>query len=402
MAVFSYRAIDPSGKVVRGTMPAINEMELEGRLRNNGLEVIETSPHKSTGGRLTRSVPRKELIGLCFHMEQTLRGGVMVTEALEDLVEGIVDPRFRDVIAVVLESVREGSSLSAALSEFPAIFDQVFVGLVGAGEASGKLSEAFAKLGANLRWADELTAQIKKMMMYPAFTLVVLIGVTLFMMLYLVPQLTGFIKQTTGGVIPLNTRVLMWVSETMVAHWPWLFGVPVALTVAGLVALARAGERVRLRIDRLKLRVPVVGKVMERVILARFASLLGMLYGAGVPVLQALDVCARAAGNRHVADAISRVSDEIVQGRGLTDAFRQVGLFPNLVLRMVKIGETTGELDKSLENVGYFYNRDIQESIGNVQAMVEPVMTVTLGLLLGWLMMAVLGPIYDLLGKMKV
>jgi type IV pilus assembly protein PilC len=402
MTVYAYRALDAAGKVVRGNLPATSERELEGRLRNGGLEVLEARPLSARRRGLRGRIARKELISLCFHMEQTLRGGLMVTDALEDLIGSTTDRRLRDTLSSVLESVREGASLSAALSEFPAAFDQVFVGMVAVGEASGQLSMAFAKLGAQLRWADELAAQVKKMMMYPAFTLTVLVGVTLFMMLYLVPQLAGFITQTTGGEIPLNTRILLGISREMVAHWPWLLATPVALAVITLLVLNYSGEALRRQVDAWLLRLPIVGTVLRRVILARFASLLGMLYGAGVPVLQALEVCARAAGNRHLGAGITRVAEEIVQGAPLTEAFRRVELFPSLVLRMVRIGELTGELDQSLSNVGYFYHRDIQEAIAKIQALVEPVMTITLGLLLGWLMMAVLGPIYDLLGKMKI
>ena len=145
-----------------------------------------------------------------------------------------------------------------------------------------------------------------------------------------------------------------------------------------------------------------IGGVLQKVVLARFSSLFAMLYAAGVPILDSLQVCQNAAGNRHVARAIAKVRDEIVSGCGISEAFARAKVFPNLVIRMVRVGEATGELDRSMENVSYFFNREIQETIGRIQAMIEPVLTMLLGLLLGWLMMSVLGPIYDLLGKLKV
>lgn len=406
MAIFEYRAVDAHGKISLGRMPAQNERELESRLRNNGLETISVTSMKDgtrTPGALgSRAVPRKELINFCFHMEQTLRGGVMLPDALGDLIEGVAHVAFRDTLTVILEAVREGAPLSKAMREFPGTFDEVFVGLVFAGETSGQLPESFARVGARLRWIDELNAQVKKMVTYPAFTLAVLIGVSLFMLIYLVPQLASFIREAAGGELPLQTKLLLGLSGSLHEYWYVYFATPIVLVIAGWLAFHSLGEKALLRLDRMVLRAPVVGGVIERIVLSRFTSLFGLMYASGIPVLQSLLVCRDAAGNRWIAAGIQRVHDEVVQGRPLTDAFEQVRMFPNLVLRMVRIGEATGELDKSLENVSYFFNREIQERIDRIQAMVEPALTVTLGLMLGWLMLAVLGPIYDILGKIKI
>lgn len=403
MAIFVYRAVDTSGRVSRGRMPALNERELEGRLRNSGLEVIAATELSVSRGGLTRGrIGRTELINFCFHMEQTLRGGVPLTESIADLLDGLAHRGFRDVLTVCLEAVREGAPLSVALATFPNTFDEVFIGLIRSGEESGRLPEAFARVGARLRWIDELSSQVKKMIAYPAFTILVLLAVTAFLLIYLVPQLSSFIREASGGELPLTTKVLLALSQFLVHGWPYVLAAPFVLALLGWIVYTRLGEASLMRLDRMKLKLPVVGGVIERIVLARFTSLLGTLYESGVPVLHALHVCRDAAGNRWVARGIDRVHDEIVQGQGLSDAFAAVGMFPTLVLRMVRIGEATGELDKSLVNVSYFYNREIQASIDRIQALVEPLLTVTLGLLLGWLMMAVLGPIYDLLGKIRL
>lgn len=403
MAIFDYRAVDANGKISLGRMPAQNERELENRLRNNGLETLSISTRRTDARGLgMRGVPRRELINFSFHMEQTLRGGVMLSDALSDLVDGVTHVAFRDVLTVILEAVREGSSLSKAMAEFPATFDAVFIGLAHAGEASGQLPEAFARIGARLRWIDELDGQVRKMVMYPAFTLAVLISVSLFMLIYLVPQLAGFIREMAGGELPLQTRVLLALSDALRAWWPLFIAAPILVVVSAWLAWRSLGEKALTRIDRTLLRLPVVGIVFENIVLSRFTSLFGLMYASGIPVLQSLEVCRNAAGNRWIAAGIERVREEVVQGRALTDAFAQVGLFPSLVLRMVKIGESTGELDKALANVAYFFNREIQERIDRIQALVEPALTVALGLMLGWLMLAVLGPIYDILGKIKI
>jgi type IV pilus assembly protein PilC len=401
MAVFVYRAIDVSGKLLLGKMPASNERELEARLKNSGLELISAKAHETRRLRFARGVPRKELISMCFHMEQTLRGGVQVTDALADLIEGVGHQRMRDCLSVVLEAVREGASLSKALGEFEDVFDEVFVGLIRAGEEAGTLPDAFAKLGAGLRWSDELSAQVGKMMLYPAFTILVLVGVTFFMMLFLVPQLAGFIKSAVGD-IPLQTKVLLAVSDLVVAHWGKLILAPFVLGAIAWTSFKMASEETKIKLDALKFRLPLVGSVIQKVALARFASLFGMLYASGVPILRGLEVCHHAAGNRYLQKALAEVRESVIGGATLSQAFERTKMFPQLVLRMIRIGEATGEINKSLDNVSYFYNREIQERIGKIQAMIEPMLTVSLGLLMGWLMLAVLGPIYDILGKLKI
>jgi type IV pilus assembly protein PilC len=402
MAVYVYRAVSSSGKLSSGRMPALNERELEARLRNAGLELISAKAQNGQRKAMGRGgVPRKELINLCFHLEQTLRGGVLLTDALADLVDGVDDRRMRDALSVVLEAVREGAPLSKALGEFPAIFDEIFVGLVAAGEEAGTLPESFRKLGEGLRWADELSSQITKMMLYPTFTIVVLIAVAMFMMLYLVPQLSGFIKSAVGE-LPPQTKLMLAISEFVVAHWGKMLLTPFVLAGSAWIFIATSGEETLRKLDRLKFKLPMVGSVMEKVALARFTSLFSMLYASGVPILKSLDVCKGAAGNRHLAAAIAGVQELIMGGKSLSQSFEISGLFPNLVMRMIRIGETTGDIDKSLNNVTYFYNREIQERIGKIQAMIEPMLTVSMGLLMGWLMMSVLGPVYDILGKLKI
>jgi type IV pilus assembly protein PilC len=401
MSVFSYRAINPSGKVLSGQMPANNERELEARLKNSGMELIDAKRQSAKRSLTGGAVPRKELINLCFHMEQTLRGGVLLTDAFADLIEGLEHQKMRDALSVILQSIRDGAPLSNALADFPDIFDDVFVGMVGAGEEAGALPEAFAKLGVGLRWRDELSSQVTKMMLYPCFTILVLFSVAFFMLLFLVPQLAGFIKSTLG-TIPLQTKVLLALSDFVVAHWGKIIVTPLFVVACLRAGFHWSSEATRTTLDRLKFRLPLVGSVIEKVALARFASLFGMLYASGVPILRCLEVCQAAAGNRHLAQGIHDVRERIVGGMGLSLAFEASALFPNLVLRMIRIGEATGEIDKSLENVGYFFNREIQERISKIQAMIEPMLTVALGVLLGWLMMAVLGPIYDILGKLKI
>jgi type IV pilus assembly protein PilC len=401
MTIYSYRAIDLNGKMLTGRMPAGNERELEARLKNGGMELINAKEQTSKKPIVGKSIPRKELINFCFHMEQNLRGGVLLTEALGDLIDGTDHQVMRDTLSVMLQAVGDGTSLSNALSNYPNLFDDVFIGLIHAGEEAGTLPDAFRKLGEGLRWSDELSSQLTKMMLYPAFTVVVLVGVAFFMLLFLLPQLAGFIKSAVGD-IPFQTRLLLSISDAVVGHWGKMLCAPFILALIIWILIRYSSQATQTNLDRLKFKIPAIGSVIEKVALARFTSLFGMLYASGVPILRSLEVCQGAAGNRYLAQGLALVQQRITDGMGLSSAFESVKIFPNLVLRMIKIGESTGEIDKSLLNASYFFNRDIQERISKIQAVIEPLLTVTLGLMLGWLMIAVLGPIYEILGKMKI
>lgn len=401
MGMFVYRAIDSKGTIHRGRMPAVSSRELEARLTNNGMELINARSVRSLSLFKPKLAPR-DLISFCLHMETTLIAGLMVTEALQDQVEGAEKGQFRDSISAILESVKEGTPLSLALASFPTLFSETFVGMVKSGEESGRLGEAFQKLGENLRWQEQLSAQLKKLIMYPAFTLTVLLAVTLFMLLYLVPQLADFIMSMSGGELPIQTWVLLKLSEFVQAHWAVLAMAPFLLVFLFVVLRRLGGAVARTQIDAIKLRLPVFGPILSKILLSRFCALFGMLYEAGVPIIQSIKVSRDAIGNRAMANAIDNAVSEMEQGKGITDAFASTKLFPNLMTRMIRIGETTGEVDKGLRNVSIFYNRDVEETISKVQATIEPALTLVLGVILAWLMMSVLGPIYDLLSKIGV
>jgi type IV pilus assembly protein PilC len=333
-------------------------------------------------------------------MEQLTRAGVPLLEGIADIRDSTDHPRFKEIIANVISNVEGGMLLSQAMAEHAEVFDVLFVNLVRAGETTGQLAEVFKNLTETLKWQDELAAQAKKILMYPAFVGTVVLGVTLFLMIYLVPQLVGFIKNM-GQEIPLHTRALIAVSNFFVHYWWLVIGLP-PLVFFSVTALARANPRVRYQLDDFKLKVWLIGPVLRRIILSRFANFFAMMYAAGIPILEALRVAEGISGNKVIEEAIQRAGSLISEGQGFTASFEQTGMFPRLVLRMLRIGETTGSLDGALLNVSYFYDREVKELIGQLQSMIEPIMTVVLGLILGWVMLSVLGPIYDTISKLKI
>ncbi len=400
MPLFTYKAVDASGKTVPGRTEAVNLFDLEQRLSRMGLDLINGAP-SSTRSRLIGGsrVSRQDIINFCFHLEQLATAGVPVMEGLVDLRDSVDNPRFREVVSGLIESIEGGRNLSGALAEYPEVFSKVFISLVRSGEQTGKLPEVLRSLSESLKWEDELAAQTKKLVMYPAFVGTVVLLVTFFLMVYLVPQMTGFIRNM-GQQIPLQTVILIAVSNFCVAYWWAILLAPFAAW-GGLKLAAARNPAVQFTIDRYKISMPLIGPILRKIILSRFASSFAMMYSSGITVLDAIRSCEEIVGNKPLEQALRTAGQQIAEGKNMTVAFSDLGLFPPLVIRMLRIGENTGALDTALLNVSYFYNREVREQIGKVQAMIEPALTLVLGAILGWVMLSVLGPVYDTISKMK-
>ena len=399
MPLFTYKAVDARGKNVMGRVEAVNLFDLEQRLARMELDLISGAPSRQKTRLLGGRIARQDLINFCFHLEQLASAGVPVMEGLVDLRESVENARFREVVSGVIESIEGGRSLSQALGEFPEVFSKVFVSLVRSGEQTGRLAEVLKSLTETLKWEDELAAQTKKIVMYPAFVGSVVVLVTFFLMIYLVPQMTAFIRNM-GQDIPLQTRILMAVSDVFVTYW-WAIAAAPFVAWAGLKVAARSNPAVEYAIDHYKISMPLIGPILRKIILSRFASSFAMMYSSGITVLDAIRSCEEIVGNKPLEQALRTAGQQIAEGKNLTAAFQELELFPPLVIRMLRIGENTGGLDRALLNVSYFYNREVREAIGKVQAMIEPILTVVLGAILGWVMLAVLGPVYDSISKMK-
>lgn len=399
MPIFSYKAMDNAGHTVRGEMEAINVIDLEMRLKRMELDFINGAParrHLALGGQ----IPVRERIHFCFHLEQLTRAGVPLIEALADLRDSTEHPRFREVIASVVESIEGGRTLSQALAEHSRVFDGVFCALVRAGEASGNLSDVLRELTESLKRQDELTSFTKKLLIYPSIVALVTVGAVFVAMIFVVPELSRLFR-STGQALPLQTQILVALSDFMVAWWPAvIFGA--AAGVVGLAMAIASNPRVAYRWDRTKLAAPLFGDVYRKIILSRFATLFAMMYTSGISIIDTVRVAQDVVGNRVVRNALERVEQLIAEGHNVTAAFSASGLFPPLVIRMLRVGEHTGSLEQALHNVGYFYDRDVRESIGRLQAALEPLLILILGALMLWVALSVLGPIYDVITKMKV
>ena len=401
MSYYRYKGVDARGRMKKGKMSASNGADLEIRLRKMGLELISYKINRSPGLRLPlRRVNKRDLILFCFHLEQTLRAGVSILESLQDLRDSADNPRLREVCASMLESIEGGKTLSEAMREFPDTFSEVFINLIRAGEQTGDLGSILDRLGANLKWQDEQASMAGKLIIYPVFTGTVISAVVFFLMTYLVPELLAFVR-TTGSELPAHTVLLITVSGGFTDYRYLILSAPLLLAILVVIGV-KTSPGFRLALDRFKLSAPLVGPVLEKLILARLSGLFAMMYTSGITVIDCISAAERSAGNLVIEKAMNSIGNAVADGKSLTDSFSASGLFPPLILRMIRVGETTGALALSLENVAYFYTRDVRESIGRLQSMIEPIMTLLLGAIIGWVMFSVLGPIYDLITDLGV
>jgi len=397
---YDYKAVDKTGQPARGSLEAVNEVDLELRLRRMGLDLItcrqvERRRSGFGGGKITRL----DLINFCFDIEQMSRSGIPMLEGLRDLRDTLENPRFREVLTVMTEDMEGGKLLSQCMAGHPDVFDGVFVSLVRAGEQTGRVAEVFQSLTESLKWQDELASQTKRLLIYPSMVLLVVTGVITFLLVYLVPQVVGLLK-TMQVELPLQTRALIFVSNIVVSYWPLVFGLPILCGVL-LATAVRRSPKVAYLWDHAKLHLPLTGAILQKIILARFTSFFALMYESGITVLDAIKTSEDIVGNRVIADGLMRAGQQIAAGEGLTETFQNLGLFPPLVIRMLRVGENTGAIDVSLRNVNYFYTRDVRESVDKALKTLEPTLTMGLGAALAFIMWAVLSPVYDLLGKVQ-
>ncbi len=402
MALFAYKSIDSRGRYQTGRLDAANENDLENKLARMGMDLVRAKFVQDKQGLFlsTNSIRRIDLINFCFHMEQLTRSGVSIIDGLVDLRDSVEQAAFRSVIAKIIEDIENGQKLSDAMASHPAVFDEMFVNLISAGEESGQLPDVFLSLNRMIKWQDELITTTKKLLIFPAFVGLAIVFVIGFLMLYLVPQLIAFIEGI-GSTLPFHTRLLIATSNFFVSYWYLFTVVPIVLTVI-IRILASVSHDIRYQIDSLKLRTWQIGPVLKKIILSRFANFFAMMYKAGIPVLQCIEITERIVGNVAIRNALSKAREDISEGQGVSISFQNTGLFPPLVVRMIRVGETTGQLDEALLNVSYFYDRDIKDSIDKVQALIQPTMTVVLGGILGWVMLSVMGPVYDSISNLNM
>lgn len=399
MLNYNYQAINEMGRRVKGELAAENELDLESRLKLLGLELVTSREQRSKKAGFLSRVRMQDMIVLCLHLEQLSRAGVPLLDSLADVRDATESAKLRDIMAGVYESVKNGELLSNALGRYPKVFDSVFTGLIRAGEKTGDLSGSYQHLIEHMKWTDDLRRKVKKATRYPIILLVVMSAVIGTLMTAVVPKLIKFIT-SQGFDIPIHTRALIVTSDALVNYWYIIFGIPLAIVIAIIVA-RKVSPAFAYKWDAFVLKLPILGKVSRKINLARFTHFFAVMFGSGIDILSSLEAAKDVVNNRVLKDSVAQVKQAVTEGSSMTNALRVSNHFPNLVVRMFKVGEDSGNMDEALENVNFFYNREVNDAVEGMVAMIQPILTGVMGGLIMWVVAAVFGPLYDSFSKMK-
>jgi general secretion pathway protein F len=402
MPVFAYRGLTSAGRSVQGVVDADSAKSARVRLRRDGIfptEVAEertAAPGGGAAGFSLRRGPRMSPADLALVSRQlsTLLGaGVPVVEALAAVGEQSDRPVVTQVLSHVRDQVTQGTPLADALGEYPATFPDLYVGMVRAGEAAGALDLVLERLATYTEAQTRLNAKLRNALAYPILMTVVSTGIIGFLLGFVVPRVTRIFadqKQT----LPFLTRLLLGVSDTIASSW-WLIALALAGGIAWLLA-ARRRPAWRLWADRKLLTLPLIGPILTRIAVARFARTLATLLGNGIPLLSALEVASGVAGNSALAAAIDDARSAIREGQSIAAPLRQSGLVPPLVTHMIAVGERSGELEAMLGKVADGYEQEVESTLGTLTAILEPITIVVMGGIVLFIVLAILLPIFEI------
>jgi type IV pilus assembly protein PilC len=400
MPLFKYKAVDGAGKYIQGSLDAGNIADLELRLEKMNLDLVkgkQKEPGADIFGR--NKITRRDLINFSFHLEQLTRSGVPILDGLVDLREGEENPGFRDVIASLIEAVEGGNSFSQSLGMYPKVFDSVFTSLIKVGERTGKMSDVLADITETLKWQDEIMGKAKKIIAYPAVIGTLIFSVIMFLMIFVVPDIMSAIVGL-GGAIPLETRALMAVSAFLVDYWYVVIAAPIVIFFV-IRSFYTTNDKFHFKMDGLMLKIWPIGDVNEKIKISRFTRYFALMFASGITVLDAIKLSREVVSNRVLEEGIDRAWTQISEGASISESFKNIGIFPPLVIRMLRVGESTGRMDESLRNVSYFFDRDINDRIDKLEPTLQTTLMAVIGIIVLWLAMSVMGPIYDTISTIQ-
>jgi len=395
MPNFKYRAKDQQGKAVSATLEAKDKTALVELLRKRDLIIISVEETKGKALKVTAKAKVKmdDLVIFSRQLATMVDSGIPLVQALDVLAEQIEKPGFQAVVAGLRDNIETGSSLSEALSRHPGIFSALFVNMVRAGESSGMLDDILERLADYLEKSNALAHKVKSSFIYPGLVVSMAIIITSVLIFKVVPTFKG-IFDTLGGELPMITQMLITFSNFARRSAPLLLG---AIFLLGFsLRKAIRTKKGRMQLDRTMLRLPIVGVLLRKVAIARFSRTLSTLVKSGVPILNSLEIVARTSGNKVIEAAVDQVRTNIREGENIADPLARSGVFPPMVTRMIGVGEQTGELEKMLAKISDFYEEQVDTAVNSLTSLIEPIIIVFLGVVVGGIVAAMFLPIFKI------
>ncbi|EOW9399623.1 type II secretion system F family protein [Vibrio cholerae] len=393
---YRWKGINSNGKKVSGQMLAISEIEVRDKLKDQHIQIKKLKKGSvSLLARLTHRVKSKDITILTRQLATMLTTGVPIVQALKLVGDNHRKAEMKSILAQITKSVEAGTPLSKVMRTASAHFDTLYVDLVETGEMSGNLPEVFERLATYREKSEQLRAKVIKALIYPSMVVLVALGVSYLMLTMVIPEFESMFKGF-GAELPWFTQQVLKLSHWVQAYSLWAF-IAIAATIFGLKALRKNSFQIRLKTSRLGLKFPIIGNVLAKASIAKFSRTLATSFAAGIPILASLKTTAKTSGNVHFETAINEVYRDTAAGMPMYIAMRNTDAFPEMVLQMVMIGEESGQLDDMLNKVATIYEFEVDNTVDNLGKILEPLIIVFLGTVVGGLVVAMYLPIFNLM-----
>jgi len=398
MANFRYKAINNDGKYISGKISAENPSELMSLLKSSSLELVSYREEKNTALNFLNSINSSELVTIFIHLEQLDKAGVSIIDSIQDLKETTDSTKVKNLMQEIYESIKNGSLFSESLSKRPDVFKPTYVGLIAMGEKTGNLSASFANIVEDIKWNIEIRRKTRKAIVGPLFGITLMFLVLGVMTAVVVPKVTGFLS-AQNIELPFLTIALIGFSNFVQNHWLTILGTPVIIWL--IIKTLERFPLIHVKIDYIKLKTPIFGSIITKIESAKFCQFFAMTFKSGLGVLECLDSSSIALKNRAIRNGIAFVRQQVSDGQSLSGSISSTKFFPNLVVRMFKVGEESGNMENALKNIKYFYDKEINDSIDRLVGLIQPTITVVMGGMIAWIAIAVFGPIYSTFSNLQ-
>lgn len=399
---YKYKALDRnSNRKVSGTMEAVSLLALEKILSDNNLILIDFKEIKGTSALaalFSSKITSKELITMFVTLEQLEKAGIPIINSLKDIKDYTTNIKLKNIGQDLYESVKNGSLLSEAMAKHKKVFDEVSISLVNMGEKTGQLELALTNIVENIKWSSEIKRKTMKAIKGPLATLLLMLIITVIMLKFVVPTVLSFLLDQELN-IPNITKSLIATSDFVQDNFIYILAIPILLFVMTKI-FCKISNKFAIFVDALKLKMPIFGQIIKKIDLSRFAKFFGITFSSGIQVLECMDITIKVVKNKAIKQELILMKDDIASGSSISKCLENSPYFPLIVARMFKIGEDTGNMASALENINYFYETEINDSIEAVIASLKPVMLFVMGGLLIWIIIGVFGPIYGSFSKL--
>jgi len=394
LSIFNWEGLDKKGKKLQGVTEAISVAYVNAMLRRQGVNPTKVRKQTKSIFQTKKKITPKDIAIFTRQFATMVESGIPIVQGIEIVAKGHENPSVQQLLTAVKQDIESGTTLSAALGKHKLYFDALYCNLVQAGEQAGILDDILQKVATYKEKIEAIKGKIKSALFYPAAVIVVAFIVTAILLIFVIPQFESMFKGF-GAELPALTQFVVELSRGM-RQWWWLIFGSLGGSVAFIAYTYKRSEKMQHMVDRLVLRAPVVGEIVKKATIARYARTLGTMFAAGVPLVESLDSVAGAAGNRVYYDGVNAIKNEVSTGTHLRVAMEHTGLFPNMVVQMVAIGEESGELDKMLGKVADFYEQEVDDAVESLSSLIEPMIMAFLGVVVGGLVIAMYLPIFKL------